>query len=251
MRPGSSTRWGGIAARLPTRLASEYRVLGSPAFRSARSMSAATGTLGVESPSRRHTAAVCAIRWSAGTATVELLCLGELDCGTPLDEKFLFTTIRGDGADFDGARIEKTAIDAPFGWPEPFIEALVAHRLGGGWEAGMDYWTDMFQQRQTDRFVKDICGKSPPSVRGLGRNGTEFGARGSRFGSRAAACVHGSDVFVFSCIGVASRPVEHGAGEWVAAVEVDVLEDQRVEPARITSGIGRPAVSRWVRALSR
>jgi Protein of unknown function (DUF429) len=128
------------------------------------SVSAATATLGVDLTSRRHTAAVCVIRWSAGAATVELLCLGELDSGTPVDEKFVFTRIQGDGPDFEGARIEKTAIDAPFGWPEPFIEALVAHRDGGGWEAGMDFGTDMFQHRETDRFVKDVCGTSPPSV---------------------------------------------------------------------------------------
>ncbi len=40
--------------------------------------------------------------------------------------------MRGLWFDYGGVPISKTAIDAPFGWHEPFLDALVAHQHGNG-----------------------------------------------------------------------------------------------------------------------
>jgi len=66
--------------------------------------------------------------------------------------------------DFGDLKIAKAAIDAPFGWPEPFVDAVVAHQRGQGWPSGMDNPRAPFERRATDRFVHDRCGKTPFSV---------------------------------------------------------------------------------------
>jgi len=64
----------------------------------------------------------------------------------------------------DGA--EKVAIDAPFGWPRPFVEALVAHRSHEASPAPDDGTPDEYRRalsyRETDRAVMRI--RRPLSV---------------------------------------------------------------------------------------
>jgi hypothetical protein len=54
-------------------------------------------------------------------------------------------------------RQRKIAIDAPFGWPNEFVEALNAHRAGEGWPAPDDESPEVFRAalsfRATDRVV--------------------------------------------------------------------------------------------------
>jgi hypothetical protein len=51
----------------------------------------------------------------------------------------------------------KVAIDAPFGWPDDFVDALVAHRAGAAWPAPDDPKPETFRAslsfRATDRVV--------------------------------------------------------------------------------------------------
>lgn len=51
----------------------------------------------------------------------------------------------------------KVAIDAPFGWPNEFVEALNAHRAGGAWPAPDDERPEIFRAslsfRATDRVI--------------------------------------------------------------------------------------------------
>jgi hypothetical protein len=51
----------------------------------------------------------------------------------------------------------KVAIDAPFGWPDPFVDALVAHRAADAWPAPDDEPPEVFRAslsfRTTDRVT--------------------------------------------------------------------------------------------------
>jgi hypothetical protein len=54
-------------------------------------------------------------------------------------------------------RRQKVAIDAPFGWPQEFVDALIAHRGAEGWPAPDDESPEIFRAalsfRTTDRVV--------------------------------------------------------------------------------------------------
>ena len=67
-----------------------------------------------------------------------------------------------------GAFGMKTGIDAPFGWPLPFVDAIVAHRDGREWPGRDADDPDAFRKRlrlrRTDLFVREHTGISPLSV---------------------------------------------------------------------------------------
>jgi hypothetical protein len=119
-------------------------------------------TLGIDLASQPEKTALCAIEWT-GPPVIRVLCRGKYE-GTKLHDKFLITAMRGLRFDFGGVPISKTAIDAPFGWPEPFLEAVVAHQHGDGWPSGMDNPRAPFERRATDRFVHRRAKKTPLSV---------------------------------------------------------------------------------------
>jgi predicted nuclease with RNAse H fold len=58
----------------------------------------------------------------------------------------------------------KTAIDAPFGWPERFVDALNAHRRLETWPADFAETRDAFVRRRTDLLVRERAKKVPLSV---------------------------------------------------------------------------------------
>ncbi len=57
--------------------------------------------------------------------------------------------------------VTKVGIDAPFGWPNEFIEALNANRAAGGWG---DWPTEFLRLRETDRAVRAATKLTPLSV---------------------------------------------------------------------------------------
>jgi predicted nuclease with RNAse H fold len=75
---------------------------------------------------------------------------------TGLDDGDLLEAARG--ADVVG-------IDAPFGWPDAFVEAVHAHWGGRGWPVSR--WDDEHKRRlryrRTDERVREICGRWPLS----------------------------------------------------------------------------------------
>jgi Protein of unknown function (DUF429) len=75
----------------------------------------------------------------------------------------LSTTAYGIRGDY-GAPITKIGIDAPFGWPEPFLDAVIAYRSEPAWPTGMDNPLDDCRLRETDRAVHRRSGKWPLSV---------------------------------------------------------------------------------------
>jgi Protein of unknown function (DUF429) len=78
-------------------------------------------TVGIDLASRPENTAVGLIDWSDQSAEVRALARGTFE-GRKLDDNTLLSIL--DQADI-------AAIDAPFGWPEPFIRAVNSET--GGW----------------------------------------------------------------------------------------------------------------------
>lgn len=114
-------------------------------------------TLGIDLASQPKNTGLCVIEWSPGGARVSVLVRGTWN-GTALHDKLLLNSIIGmwgmDSGDWgeSGAPV-MTAIDAPFGWPDPFVDALVLHRDGKRWPATIDDDRARFVRRETDYFV--------------------------------------------------------------------------------------------------
>lgn len=124
----------------------------------------ASVTMGIDLASQPAKTAVCLLRWDNG-ATPELLMLarGKTDDGTPLHTKWLSTTAYGIRGDYGGT-ITKVGIDAPFGWPEPYLDAVAAWREAPRWPIGLDDSLDQCRLRETDRAVHRRAKKWPLSV---------------------------------------------------------------------------------------
>lgn len=102
-------------------------------------------TLGVDLASQARGTAACRIRWATGRAHVE----------------FLAGNIRDAWLLEHGAEADRVGLDVPFGWPEAFVRAVVAHHRGEPWpEASL--LTLRF--RETDRFVHAETRRWPLSV---------------------------------------------------------------------------------------
>ena len=50
----------------------------------------------------------------------------------------------------------KIAIDAPFGWPDPFVDALVAHRVADAWPAPDDEPPEIFRASLSFRTTDQV-----------------------------------------------------------------------------------------------
>lgn len=109
-------------------------------------------SLGVDLASRPRGTAACSLRWEGGRAHVAFL-------GRNLDDDALLDL--ADGAD-------AVAIDAPFGWPAPFVDFVTAHHAGRPISPN---WEDpdvrrSLRLRRTDLWVwsKGFTGRPPLSV---------------------------------------------------------------------------------------
>jgi hypothetical protein len=124
-------------------------------------------TLGIDLASQPKHTALCVIAWHGGHAEVRALAHGTWDA-TPLHDELLAAAIRGrwriEGGWGDRGHPAKAAIDAPFGWPEPFVHALQAHHRLEPWPEILDTSRAAFERRATDRFVREHTQKLPLSV---------------------------------------------------------------------------------------
>lgn len=120
-----------------------------------------TVTLGIDLASQPERTALALISWSGGGAEVVKLVRGG-GPGEALHDKRLVSAMRGLAYEPDAPT--KVAIDAPFGWPEPFVEAVVAHQHGAGWPDSIDNPRAKYERRFTDLHVKRETGKLPLSV---------------------------------------------------------------------------------------
>ncbi len=114
-------------------------------------------TFGIDLASQPERTALCVIAWDAGAAEVRVLTLG--DWGDfPLDDALLSRAIREDEDSV------KVAIDAPFGWPDAFVEAVQAHHRRQPWPTDFDARRKHYARRATDLFVHERTGKMALSV---------------------------------------------------------------------------------------
>lgn len=109
-------------------------------------------TAGIDLATQPGRTAVCTLDWTSGSATVQLV------------------HDRSDTALIDVCRTaDKTGIDCPFGWPQPFVTAVQAHANRHPWP-GRDEPPDAFRAhlalRETDREVHRRTGCTPLSVAG-------------------------------------------------------------------------------------
>jgi hypothetical protein len=126
-------------------------------------------TLGIDLASRAEKTALCVIAWNGQSAELRVLARSRWG-GDQLDDQLLASAIAG-GRRVDGTggwgtpgRPAKVAIDAPFGWPDRFVDAVEGHRLLRSWPSGLDEPRATFERRETDRFVTRTAKKIPLSV---------------------------------------------------------------------------------------
>jgi hypothetical protein len=109
-------------------------------------------SLGIDLASQPKNTAACRIHWRKGRGSVELI-------RDELHDTSLLGLIRD-------PQVGKVAIDAPFGWPTEFVDALVAWRERGTWPDEPDHRCAQQSMvlRATDRKVKDEVERTPLSV---------------------------------------------------------------------------------------
>ena len=108
-------------------------------------------TLGIDLAAQPRNTSACAIDWRAGAPAVS-----ELRAG--LDDETLLEGIAG---------ADKVGIDAPFGWPDEFVEAVAAHRDHRGWPGSseeQDLYRFHLSFRATDRRLIEGGARRPLSV---------------------------------------------------------------------------------------
>ncbi len=107
-------------------------------------------TLGVDLAAESKGTGGCTVEWRGCRAAV-------LWVGTGLTDGDILSRARG---------ISAVGIDAPFGWPTSFVNAITAHHSGGAWPVGT--WDKANRRRlrlrATDEHVHDVTGITPLSV---------------------------------------------------------------------------------------
>jgi predicted nuclease with RNAse H fold len=108
-------------------------------------------TLGIDLAAQPANTSACAIEWEAGSARVT-------DLRSRLHDDDLIDAIGG---------ADKVGIDAPFGWPDEFVDAVVAHRDGAAWPGrreDQDVYRFHLSFRETDRRLIEHGARRPLSV---------------------------------------------------------------------------------------
>ena len=108
-------------------------------------------TLGIDLAAQPVNTSLCAIDWGPSAPVVS-------DLRSGLDDEALLEAI---------ADADKVGIDAPFGWPDEFVDAVVAHRDGARWPGSgedQDLYRFQLSFRATDRRLIEGGARRPLSV---------------------------------------------------------------------------------------
>jgi predicted nuclease with RNAse H fold len=108
-------------------------------------------TLGIDLAAQPANTSACAIDWGPSVPIVS-------DLRSGLDDEALLDAI---------ADADKVGIDAPFGWPDDFVDAVVAHRDRAGWPGSgedQDLYRFHLSFRATDRRLIEGGARRPLSV---------------------------------------------------------------------------------------
>jgi len=107
-------------------------------------------TLGIDLAAEPKDTAGCEMEWSNGAARV----------------RWVDTDLTDDDILERAGRVDAVGIDAPFGWPTLFVDAITAHQAGRSWP--VDAWTKESRRglrlRATDERVYAITRITPLSV---------------------------------------------------------------------------------------
>ena len=108
-------------------------------------------TLGIDLAAQPGNTSICAIDWGAGRPVVSQMRSG-------VDDAALLELIPD---------ADKVGIDAPFGWPDQFVEAITAHHEGRPWPGAsedQDVYRFHLSFRETDRRLIESGARRPLSV---------------------------------------------------------------------------------------
>ena len=108
-------------------------------------------TLGIDLAAQPERTAICTVTWDGGGA------FATIERGAGDDRLLELMTVPWD----------KIGIDCPLGWPEPFVDAITAHRKGKAWpgrNVEADEYRERAKYRLTDEIVHAKQGRWPLSV---------------------------------------------------------------------------------------
>ncbi len=113
-------------------------------------LSPAFVTVGIDLSSQPRATAACVVEWQAGTASLQHLEADLANCQ-------LLPLMRS---------AQRVGLDAPFGWPHDFREAVERWGADDEWPLPWDdrSGSPSLRLRATDEWVQQKCGKQPLSV---------------------------------------------------------------------------------------
>lgn len=106
-------------------------------------------TLGIDLSAQPKETAACLLEWGDSSCPIARFTVG-------LDNDALLALI-------ETTSPTKVAIDAPFGWPVPFVEAVGGYAASGRWPAPAETRRPLLL-RTTDLAVIAVAGGRPPSA---------------------------------------------------------------------------------------